>query len=231
MVKLFSLIFVVASITCPLSHLINAETSNLLFNVETPKGNIIIYTPDLDELLETADEAKDIFIEAFSTNYRQYHLDSGSELSVEKWLRLKDGFTLNSWLGATFDNEFEEYLSGYLKFIYVRDHKGTLMGWLTHRLLAENGDLYISQCSLEAGHRNQKVATQIFYEIFKDKDKIKAIFPGIKELKLIARKINKAANRLYVRAGFIVDITIDPAVYGECYDDRYVGYRLPLDTE
>ena len=198
--------------------------SDVLLQVNTPIGLLIAYRPDAEELNRTAPIAKAIFLEAFATTYREYHQKSGSQDSVEKWLRLKQGLTLEGWLSNVFDDEYEESLAGLKQFVYLADSDGNLVGWLTHSPVSANGDLYLSQCSLEAGSRNQRVATNTFAQAFD----IKKIFPGVKEIKLITRKINLAAQHLYTKAGFIRDETIDPGVYGESYDDRYVGYRLPI---
>ena len=199
----------------------------ILLEFNTPIGGCMAYWPDLEEMQKTADLAKAIFIEAFSTTYKQYYLSSGSVEPIEKWLRLREGLTLEKWLDNTFDDEFQEYLLGLKSFVYLRDSKNNLIGWLSHSLISEKGDLYLSQCSLEADSRNQKVATAVFVELFKN-GCIKALFPEAKEVKLIARKINTIAGHLYLKAGFYKDETIDPSLYGESYDDRYVGYRSAL---
>lgn len=211
------------------SQLISVETSadSILLEVETPIGRFFAYRPNLEEMEKIAPIAKEIFVEAFSTTYRGYYQNSGASVPIEKWLRLKEGFTLETWLCATFDGEYEEYLLGDKEFIFLCSSEGELIGWLSHTRLSENGELYLSQCSLEHGSRNHKVATTVFNEVFKD-HYIKNIFPGIKEIKLIARKINTIARGLYIKAGFHEDEMIDPSIYGDSYDDRYIGYRLSL---
>lgn len=67
----------------------------------------------------------------------------------------------------------------------------------------------------------------IFTEIFKDNQTEKP-FPGIRELKLIVRKVNKIARHLYERTGFIADETLNPKIYGNSYNERYMGYHLTL---
>ena len=204
------------------------SASAILFEVETPIGNCYAYRPVLEEVQGTAPLAKAIFIEAFSTTYREYYHRSGSDVSIEEWLRLRKGLTLESWLSATFDEEYEESLSGKKIFLYLRDCEKNLIGWMSHTPVSENGDVYLSQSSLEANSRNLKVATTIFAEFIKD-GQIKELFPGAKELKLIVRKINKIARNLYDKAGFTKDENIDPRIYGDSYDERYVGYRLCLE--
>lgn len=198
-----------------------------LLTIKTPKGTFTVKRPDKETVEKTKNIAKQIFIEAFSTTYTQYYNDSKVEAPIEKWLVLKDGFTITTWLDATFEGEYEEYLEGKKDFLHLYDEKETLVGWLSHGPVSDKGEMYLSQCSLEAGHRNSKIATTAFSEVIKD-DTIKTIFPGVKEVKLIAREINKFAERLYLTAGFTKDRTIDPKIYGECYNDRYVGYRKTL---
>ncbi len=204
------------------------DLSEALVEVNTSIGTMTIYRPSLEEMQRTAPIAKAIFLEAFSTTYTEYHRQSGSIEPIEKWLRLRPGLTLQSWLGLVFDEEYEEYLAGSKAFIYLCDSEGTLIGWLSHGPVSEKGEVYFSQCSLEAGSRNRKVATAAFEKAFKE-DYIRQLFPDVKEVKLIARKINTIAHHLYTKAGFIVDETIDPAVYGDSYDDRYIGFRLLIE--
>lgn len=99
---------------------------------------------------------------------------------------------------------------------------------LSHSPVSEKGEVYLSQCSLEAGSRNHKVASTAFGKVLRE-NSIRQLFPEVKEVKLIARKINTIAHSLYTKAGFTMDETIDPAVYGDSYDDRYIGFRLFLE--
>jgi ribosomal protein S18 acetylase RimI-like enzyme len=221
-----------ASLLCGFSVEASQALSSLAFSevlqeINTSLGIMTICRPNLEEVQRTASTAKSIFIEAFSTTYTEYHRQSGSTELIEKWLRLRPEMTLHSWLSAVFDDEYEEYLTGRKAFVYLCDSEGALIGWLSHSPVSEKGELYLSQCSLEAGSRNHKVATAAFQKAFKG-NYIKQLFPDVKQIKLIARKINTIAYSLYTKAGFIVDETIDPAVYGDSYDDRYVGFRLDL---
>ena len=210
------------------SHSTSTPTfSESLLEIDTSIGQITVYQPEFEEMQRTAPLAKAIFIEAFSTSYTEYHRLSGSMDPIEKWLRLREGLTLESWLDGVFDEEYKEYLAGGKVFLYLCDSQGSLIGWLSHSPVSEKGELYLSQCSLESGCRNQKVATSAFEKVFKG-NVIKELFPEAKEVKLITRKINKIAQHLYTKAGFIMDEMIDPVVYGDSYDERYVGFRLPL---
>lgn len=207
-----------------------SSVHSILLEVETPIGKFIAYRPNLEDMQRTSRAAKNIFVEAFSSTYREYHQNSKAALPIEKWLRLKEGLTLETWLSNTFDGEYEEYLKGAKEFIFLCTKEGQLVGWLSHSMLSKDGELYLSQCSLEHASRNQKVASTVFHEVFKDHH-IKNIFPGITEIKLITRKINTIARSLYIKARFHEDEQLDPRVYGESYDDRYIGYRLDLRTE
>ncbi len=199
-----------------------------LHTIHIKAQKLSIVRPDKDTVYKTKDLAKSIFVEAFRTTYTGYHQKSESKLSIEAWLRLKEGYTITSWLEATFDGEFEEFEKGEKDFIHLNDESGTLIGWLSHGKVSEIGDVYLSQCSLEAQSRNQRVASTAFQEVLQNKELIQTVLPGAKEFKLIARKINEYADKLYTQAGFTKDETIDPKVYGESYDDRYVGYRKKL---
>ena len=202
--------------------------SPITVNIDVPgKGARVfrILRPDSAQVKVTHDHAKNTFVEAFTTTYTGYYNDARPGVSIEQWLRLKSGLT--EWLSATFDEEYREYQEGTKEFIYLCDGENKLVGWLSHGPVDEKGDLYLSQCSLEAESRNQKVSTTAFAEALKSESLLK-MFPDVKEFKLIARKINTVAERLYTRAGFTKDDTIKPEVYGETYDDRYVGYRLRL---
>lgn len=214
----------------PVEFEMQPSVHSILLEIETPIGQFFAYRPDLEDMQRMAPIAKEIFVEAFATTYRGYYQNSGVNIPIEKWLRLKEGLTLETWLSNTFDGEYEEYLLGDKGFIFLCTTDGQLVGWLSHSWLSKNGELYLSQCSLEHGSRNQKVASTVFNEVFKDYY-IKNIFPGIKEIKLITRKINTIARSLYIKAGFHEDEEIDPGVYGDSYDDRYIGYRLCLDPE
>lgn len=209
----------------PSSSLISSE---VLLEVSTPIGSMTARRPSPEELERTASVAKAIFVEAFATTYTQYHQESGSLESIEKWLRLKEGLTLQSWLVLCFDEEYKEYLVGKKGFLYLCDSKGLLIGWLSHGLVSETGEMYLSQCSLEGSSRHHRVATAAFKKAFEE-NYIKQLFPDAKEIRLITRKINTIARHLYIKAGFIMDETIDPSVYGDSYDDRYVGFRLSLE--
>lgn len=188
-------------------------------------GAFIAYRPDRAEVEKTAHLAREIFTEAFATTYTEYHRRSGSLEPITTWLRLKEGLTLQTWLEATFDDEYQDYLEGKKQFAYLRAPDNRLIGWLSHGLVDEHGDIYFSQCSLEGSMRNQKIAKTVFSRVFHDYD-IQEIFPGVKQVKLIARRINEIADKLYTGVGFTKDETIDPSVYGESYDSRYVGYRM-----
>ncbi len=207
---------------------LDARSSEVLVEVPTPIGELFLYRPSSEEMQKMSPVAKKIFVEAFSTTYREYHLKSGSSDSIEKWLRLRGEVTLEGWLSAVFDDEYQEYLAGTKEFIFFSNAHGDLVGWLSYSPMSAQGELYLSQCSLEAGSRNKKVATSAFAQVLQ-KDYAKVIFPGAKVLKVITRKINAITKHLFTRAGFIMDETIDPAIYGESYDDRYVGYRLILE--
>jgi len=201
--------------------------SEELLELDTSLGKMILYRPNLEEMERTAPIAKAIFVEAFSTTYTQCHHQSGAKETIESWLRLRPGLTLQSWLSLVFDEEYEEYLNGSKGFIYLCNSKGALVGWLSHSPVSKTGDLYLSQCSLEAASRNHRVATAAFNKVLEE-NFIKLLFPDVKEIKLIARKINKIAHCLYTKAGFTVDETIDPTVYDDAYDDRYIGFRLTV---
>jgi hypothetical protein len=222
----FILYFILTAL--PGFYLEGGTGSGTLLEFNSSVGTLIAYQPNPEEMQRTAPAAKAIFQEAFFTSYTDYHRKSGSTEPVEKWLRLREGVSLEGWLGDVFDEEYKEYLVGDKGFIYLCHPDGHLIGWLSHSQVSEKGDLYLSQCSLEASSRNQKVATTAFAEAFQS-DNIRRIFPGVGEVKLIVRKINTVARRLYAHAGFIMDETIDPSIYGDSYDDRYVGYRLPLN--
>ena len=218
----------IASLLCCFNVEASNSSSEVLVEINTPIGAMAIYRPNLEEMQRTAPSAKAIFLEAFSTTYTEYHHRSGSLEPIADWLRLRPGLTLQSWLSNVFDEEYEEYLMGKKAFLYLCDSEGTLVGWLSHSPISEKGEMYLSQCSLEAGSRNHKVATAAFEKAFNE-NYIKQLFPDVKEVKLIARKINTIAHRLYTKAGFSRDETIDPAVYGDSYDDRYIGFRLLLE--
>jgi ribosomal protein S18 acetylase RimI-like enzyme len=196
--------------------------------INTSLGTMTIFRPSLEEIVRTAPMAKAIFLEAFSTTYTEYHRRSGSLEPIENWLCLRPGLSLQSWLGSVFDEEYEEYLTGNKGFLYLCDSQGALIGWLSHSPVSERGEVYLSQCSLEAGSRNHGVATMAFEKALQE-NSIKQLFPNVSQIKLIARKINTIAYRLYTKSGFVVDETIDPAIYGDTYDDRYIGFRLDLE--
>ncbi len=212
-------------LTLSLLFSLNAE---LLFELNSPLGTLFISNPSWDEFNNQSAEAKNIFVEAFSTTYTEYYGESGSQEPIEKWLKLKSHFTLASWLSNVFDDEKEEYLQGLKKFIFVHNQENKLIGWLSYSPLSETGEIYLSQCSLEASSRDQRVATTAFSSVFKE-GLYKKLFPGVKEIKLITRKINTRAKKLYLSNGFIMDETIDPSIYGESYDDRYIGFRLLIE--
>ena len=201
--------------------------SDVLFEINTSIGLMSVCRPNQEEMSKTASFAKKIFVEAFTTTYTDYYRRSGAQEPIEKWLRLGSGLTLQSWLEQVFDDEYEEYVAGSKCFLYLCDSEGILVGWLSHSPISEKGEIYLSQCSLEAGSRNHGVATAAFDKVFKKKF-IKQIFPEVKEIKLITRKINKIAYHLYTKIGFVVDETIDPVIYGDSYDDRYIGFRLTI---
>lgn len=204
-------------------------------NVATPEKGAKTYSvqrPNAEQVRATYEVAKQIFVEAFSTTYTTYHKNSGDTGTVAQWLKLSERWTqskdgLKEWLTQTYEDEHKEYLEGKKDFIHLYDNQNKLVGWLSHSPVDEKGDLYLSQCSLEADSRNQRVASTSFTEVL-NSDLLHTMFPEAKELKLIARKINTFARNLYEKAHFICDETIDPKVYGDSYDNRYVGYRLPL---
>jgi ribosomal protein S18 acetylase RimI-like enzyme len=202
-------------------------TTPPLLEISTDMGTLIVYRPDRSVMRETAEAAKAIFIEAFSTTYGEYHTQSRSVEPIEKWLHLKEGVNINEWLSSTFDEEYREYLAGQKEFLYLCNANRNLIGWLSHTPVSKTGELYLSQCSLEAKSRNHKIATATFAKVLTE-GHLKEVFPGVKDVKLIARKINTVASQLYVKAGFIKDETIDPQIYGESYNDRYVGFRMKI---
>lgn len=61
-----------------------AYATPILLEVNTPIGGCVAYWPDVDEMQKTAELAKAIFMEAFSTTYTQYYLLSGSIEPIEK---------------------------------------------------------------------------------------------------------------------------------------------------
>lgn len=188
---------------------------------------LIIQRPDQATLDKTMNVAKTIFIEAFTTTYTGYHKASGSQESIESWLKLSEGLSINQWLSNVFASELEECKLGEKKFIHLLDSKGELLGWISHSPVSPQGDLYLSQCCLSSKWRNKRLATTVFSEVI-NKGRLSELFPEAKEVKLITRKINEAAKHLYTGAGFIMDETINPETYGESYNDRYVGFRLSI---
>lgn len=190
-----------------------------------------IVRPDLDLVLKTKEIAREIFKEAFTSTYTEYHKQSGSQDSIEAWLKISGGRSVDQWLSETFDEELKEFEQEKKFFIYLVNTEKELLGWLSHSPVSEDGDLYLSQCCLRAEWRRKKVASTAFSRVIKTTEELLfRLFPSIKEVKLIARKINLAAHGLYTGAGFTVDPKIDPKVYGGSYDDRYVGYRLTASS-
>lgn len=184
-----------------------------------------IERPDASVIEKTSEVAKAIFAEAFETTYGEYHAKSGSTEPVETWLRLKEGLSLHQWLCNTYDHEVQEYKEGRKGFLHLCKEGGDLVGFLSHDPVSAEGELYLSQCSLEGSVRRRGLATAVFQKVFQE-NRVQELFPGAKVVKLITREINEAAKHLYQRAGFTMDRAIEPSVYGECYDDRYVGFRL-----
>lgn len=215
-------------------HLVEANEESIflhfpiLLEVETPIGKVVAYEPDSEEMHKSAAFIKSLYIEAFLTTYTKYHRESGSTESIEKWLGLKENLTLARWLENGFDEEYREYFLGDKKFIFLRNYEGALIAWMSYSPLNEKGAIYLSQCSLEAKYRRQGVASSVFFQGLKQ-DQIQKIFPGAKEINLVTRKINVAAQHLYTKAGFILDETMDPSIYGSCYGDRYVCYKRSLE--
>ncbi len=205
-----------------------ANSSKIQLEINTPIGAMTIYPPTLAEIQKTASIAKSIFIEAFTTNYTDYYRQSGVQVPIEQWLKLKPHLTLQSWLNLVFDEEYKECLAGTKAMIYLCNNDGILIGWLSHSPMSEKGEMYLSQCSLASDFRNHRVATTAFEKVFQE-NYVKKLFPDIKEVKLIVRKINTIAAHLYIKSGFTMDETIDPSIYGESYDDRYVGFRRQIE--
>jgi ribosomal protein S18 acetylase RimI-like enzyme len=199
-----------------------------LLEVTTPLGILTVRRPSMEEMVRTATEAKSIFMESFSTNYTEYYRQSGSTDSIERWLRLKPGLNFCTWLSAVFDEEYNDCSSGKKSFLYLCGPNGKLIGWISHTPVSEKGEVYFSTLTLEAAVRCHRVATAAIAEGLKI-NTFRQLFPGAKEIRIITRKINVIAQRLYLKAGFTQDEAIDPSVYGECYDDRYIGFRLALD--
>ena len=183
-----------------------------------------IERPSEEEVNRTAGVAKEIFVNAFTKKYREYHTAAKTEQSIEEWLRLKTGVVFKDWLETTFDEELQEYRDGKKGMIYLTDEQGRLVAWLSHSAVDEKGDVYLSQCSLEAESQDKKIASTAFAEVI-NTNNILTLFPGAKKLKLIARKVNTSADHLYIKAGFKRNDTITPSDYGASYDDRYVGYQ------
>ncbi len=207
--------------------MIGPATGVSLLTLKTAKGKFVVARPDKEAVERTKKIAKQIFIEAFTTTYTEYYRNSGDKRPIEVWLGKKEGYTIDQWLSDTFDGEYEEYLEGKKVFIHLYDEKEALVGWLSHSPVSETGEMYLSQCSLEAESRGHRVAADAFAEALQ-KENYEKLFPGVKVVKLIAREINKIAEKLYLRAGFTKDITIDPKIYGETYGPLYVGYRKEL---
>lgn len=181
-----------------------------------------IQRPDRERIKVTAEVAKRIFVQAFEKSYTRYYDEAQPGVSIEEWLRIKSD--LRGWLGSIFDEEYQECQNGTKGFIHLCDSRNNLVGWLSHSQVDEKGDLYLSQCSLEADWSNKKVSTTAFAEVLNGNHLV-TMFPRVKEVKLIVRKINKVAQQLYTRAGFTCDETIRPEDYGSSYDDRYIGFR------
>lgn len=198
-------------------------------DIQNPKKGLTSFSikrPSPQEVTATAAVAKDIFVEAFQTSYTHYFNESQAGGTIEQWLKIKSG--LKVWLSETFDEEYQDFLSGRKGFIHLIDSNNQLVGWASHSPIDDKGCVYLSQCSLEGEWRNQRVATEAFHEIFHN-NQIFNMFPQVKEVKLIVRKINQIAQRLYTRAGFTCDETIKPEIYGEAYDERYVGFRKAIE--
>lgn len=185
-------------------------------------GPFSIQRPDHSKVEATSKVAKEIFVKAFETSYTRYHKESGSEANLEEWLKIK--VPINQWLSEMFDEEYEEYKKGQIGFIYLADAKDRLAGWLSHSQVDEKGCIYLSLCSLETSLSNRKIASTAFKEVLENDHLVKMI-PNVKEIKLVTRKINTVAQRLYTGAGFICDETINPSDYGASYDNRYIGFR------
>ncbi len=208
--------------------MIGAATAIALLTVKTAKGQFTVRRPDREAVERTKKLAKDIFIEAFTTTYTEYHKKSGDTRKIQVWLGKPEELTIDKWLSDTFDSEYTEYLEGSKFFVHLYDAQENLSGWISHGPISETGEMYLSQCTLNADSRGGKVATTIYKEVLGNKETLEAIFPGIKEVKLIAREMNEAARRLYTGAGFVLDRKVDPKIYGEEYGPLYVGYRKTI---
>lgn len=187
---------------------------------------VSISRPDKEGLRAVSEIAKNIFIEAIGTTYTQYYQESKSIFSIEKWLQLKEGISFKAWIESVYEGEYNDFLEGKKIFLFLHNANEELIGWATHSPISKNGDLYVSQCCLKSEWRNRKVASQLVSTLLKQKDTISLVFPKMSIIKLITRRINEAANRLYTNSGFTRDEKMDPSIYGDDYDDRYVGFRL-----
>lgn len=203
----------------------NIGAVGALLTVKTKKGQFTVHRPDKDAVERTKKLAKEIFVEAFTTTYTEYYKNSKAVEPIEKWLGLREGLTINQWLENTFDGEYEEYLEGKKQFVHLYNDSEELAGWISHEPVSATGEMYLSQCSLEAKSRGGRVSSTVYEEALRDKETIQKLFPGVKVVKLIAREINEYAKRLYKGAGFTVDLKIDPKIYGPGYNDRYIGFR------
>jgi len=202
------------------------DNYNTVFEVQTKTTTIAICKPARDVLEKTREVAKAIFMEAFTTTYTQYHRNSGSIEPIETWLGLVD-IKFHDWLNSTFDEEYQEALVGTKEFVYLCGADRSLIGWFSHSPVSKTGEVYLSQGSIEAASRNQKIAQTSFAEAI-NKNFFAKLFPGAKEIKVIAREVNAAADHLYTAVGFTKDNKIDPSIYGKQYNNRYVGYRMTL---
>lgn len=181
-----------------------------------------ILRPDDATMRATVEVAKQIFVKAFTISYTRYYEEAKPGVSIEEWLKLKTDF--KTWLSNTFDEEFQEYEQGKKGFIYLNDSQNNLVGWLSHSPVDEKGDVYLSQGSLNVEWSNQKVASTALAEMLNQRN-ISTIFPEAHELKLIVRRTNEVAKRIYTAAEFTCDETIKPEVYGSSYSNLYIGFR------
>lgn len=159
------------------------------------------YSPTNSEDLDLS-RLRELFIRSFDEFYRE----------IEKQLKLKEGKTINQWLGATFDETRAELFAKKSRcfILFPRDDRDNILGFFTVK--EEENSIYIAQCAIKPEAKRKGYGRYLL-------EHLRSVYPQGMTYWGLCRRANIPATHFYLKLG------------AKFMEDEQVAKKYDLDPE